>query len=208
VLEVLARCRHPVTIVTKSAAILRDLDLLAPMAADGLFMVGISVTSLDPALARKLEPRAAAPHRRLQVIDQLNSAGIPVIAMVAPMIPGLNDHELESILEAAAEAGARSATYVLLRLPHEIKALFEDWLQVHAPLRARHVLSLVRSCRGGRLNDSTFGKRMRGDGQYAKLLASRFAVARRRYGLDPVERTLRTDLFEAPGRDLRQLRLI
>ena len=208
VLEVLARCRHPVTIVTKSAAILRDLDLLAPMAADGLFMVGISVTSLDPALARRLEPRAAAPYRRLEVIEQLSSAGIPVIAMVAPIIPGLNDHELESILEAVAKAGARSATYVLLRLPHEIKDLFEDWLQVHAPLRARHVLSLVRSCRGGRLNDSTFGKRMRGDGQFAKLLASRFAVARRKHGLDPVERRLRTDQFEAPERDLRQLRLI
>ena len=209
VLEVLARCRHPVTIVTKSAAILRDVDLLAPMAADDLLKVFVSVTSLDAELARKLEPRAAAPHRRLQVIRELSGAGIPVGAMVAPIIPGLTDHQLEAILAAVAHAGARQASYVLLRLPHEIKDLFEGWLEAHAPLRAAHILSLVRACRGGRLNDSTFGKRMRGEGAYAQLIARRFAVARRKCGLDRIDRTtLRTDLFEPPAADVRQLRLI
>jgi DNA repair photolyase len=208
VLEVLARCRHPVTIVTKSAGILRDVDLLAPMAADGLLKVFVSVTSLDAGLARKLEPRAAAPHRRLQVIRELNAAGIPVGAMIAPIIPGLTDHQLEAILAAVAAAGARQASYVLLRLPYEIKDLFEGWLEAHAPLRAAHVLSLVRACRGGRLNDPTFGRRMRGEGAYAQLIAKRFAVARRKHGLDQIERTLRTDLFEPPAADLRQLRLI
>ena len=207
-LEVLARCRHPVTIVTKSAAILRDVDLLAPMAADGLARVFVSVTSLDPALARKLEPRAAAPHRRLQAIEQLSAAGIPVGAMVAPIIPGLTDHQLEAIVAAVARAGACDASYVLLRLPYEIKDLFEDWLQAHAPLRKDHVLSLVRQCRGGRLNDPTFGRRMRGEGAYAQLIAKRFAVARRKHGLEPIDRTLRTDLFEPPIGDRRQLRLI
>jgi DNA repair photolyase len=208
VLEVLARCRHPVTIVTKSAAILRDVDLLAPMAADRLAMVFVSVTSLDPELARKLEPRAAAPHRRLQAIEQLSAAGIPVGAMVAPIIPGLTDHQLEAILAAVARAGARHASYVLLRLPYEIKDLFEGWLHAHAPLRAGHVLSLVRACRGGRLNDPAFGRRMRGEGAYAQLIARRFAVARRKHGLEPIDRTLRTDLFEPPGGDRRQLRLL
>jgi len=208
VLEVLARCRHPVTIVTKSAAVLRDIDLLAPMAADGLAMVCVSVTSLDADLARKLEPRAAAPHRRLQVIEQLNAAGVAVGAMVAPVIPGLNDHQLEDIVAAVAGAGARGASYVLLRLPHEIKDLFEGWLQAHAPLRAAHVLSLVRSCRGGRLNDPTFGRRMRGEGAYAQLIGRRFAVARRKHGLRGLERALRTDLFEPPASDRRQLRLL
>jgi DNA repair photolyase len=208
VLEVLARCRHPVTIVTKSAAILRDVDLLAPMAADGLARVFVSVTSLDPALARRLEPRAAAPHRRLQAIEQLSAAGIQVGAMVAPIIPGLTDHQLEAILAAVARAGARDASYVLLRMPYETKDLFDDWLQAHAPLRKEHVLSLVRQCRGGRLNDPTFGRRMRGEGAYAKLIAKRFAVARRKHGLEPIDRALRTDLFEPPSGDRRQLRLI
>jgi DNA repair photolyase len=205
---VLARCRHPVTIVTKSAAILRDLDLLAPMAADRLAMVCVSVTSLDPDLARKLEPRAAAPHRRLQTIEQMSAAGIPVGAMVAPIIPGLTDHQLEAILAAVARAGACQASYVLLRLPYEIKDLFEGWLAAHAPLRKEHVLALVRQCRGGRLNDPRFGARMRGDGAYAELIARRFAIARRRHGLEPIERTLRTDLFEPPAGDGRQLRLL
>jgi DNA repair photolyase len=208
VLEVLARCRHPVTIVTKSAAILRDIELLAPMAADGLALVFVSVTSLDAGLARKLEPRAAAPYRRLQVIEQLSAAGIPVGAMVAPVIPGLNDHELEAIVAAVAQVGARSASYVLLRLPHEIKDLFEGWLQAHAPLRAAHVLALVRACRGGRLNDPTFGRRMRGEGVHAQLIARRFAVARRKHGLNRLDRGLRCDLFEPPAGDRRQLRLI
>ena len=208
VLEVLARCRHPVTIVTKSAAILRDVDLLAPMAADGLAMVCVSVTSLDAELARKLEPRAAAPHRRLQAIEQLSAAGIPVGAMVAPIIPGLTDHQLEAILAAVVRAGASQASYVLLRLPYEIKDLFEGWLQAHAPLRKDHVLALVRACRGGRLNDPAFGRRMRGEGAYAQLIARRFAVARHKHGLKPIDRTLRTDLFEPPDGDRRQLRLL
>jgi DNA repair photolyase len=142
------------------------------------------------------------------VIRELSAAGIPVGAMVAPIIPGLTDHQLEAILAAVAAAGARQASYVLLRLPHEIKDLFEGWLEAHAPLRAAHVLSLVRACRGGRLNDPTFGRRMRGEGAYAQLIARRFAVARRKHGLDQIERTLRTDLFEPPAADLRQLRLI
>jgi DNA repair photolyase len=208
VLEVLARCRHPVTIVTKSAAILRDIELLAPMAADGLALVFVSVTSLDAGLARKLEPRAAAPYRRLQVIEQLSAAGIPVGAMVAPVIPGLNDHELEAIVAAVAQVGARSASYVLLRLPHEIKDLFEGWLQAHAPLRAAHVLALVRACRGGKLIDPTFGRRMRGEGAYAQLIARRFAVARRKHGLARIDRALRCDLFAPPAADRRQLQLI
>jgi DNA repair photolyase len=207
ILEVLARCRHPVTIVTKSAAVLRDLDLLAPMAADGLASVAISVTTLDPALARTLEPRAAAPHRRLEALREVSAAGVPARVMVAPIIPGLNDHELESVLEAAEAAGAGQAGYVLLRLPHELKELFGVWLQTHAPLRADHVLSLIRQCRGGRLNDPNFGSRMRGQGAYAELVAKRFALAKRRLGLDRPRAPLRTDLFEPPVGDRGQLRL-
>ena len=154
ILEVLARCRHPATIVTKSAAVVRDLDLLVPMARQNLVRVAISVTTLDGDLARRLEPRAAAPHRRLQAIRQLREAGVPVGVMVAPIIPALTDHEIERILDAAVAAGASSAGYVLLRLPHEVKELFERWLETHAPERAAHVLSLVRQCRGGRLYDA------------------------------------------------------
>ncbi len=206
ILEVLARCRHPVGIVTKSAAVVRDLDILGPMAADGLARVFVSVTTLDPKLARKLEPRAAAPHRRLQAIEGLRPAGVPCGVMVAPIIPGLTDHETEAILEAAAGAGAQQAGYTLLRLPYEIKDLFDAWLYAHAPLRKARVLSLVRQCRGGRLNDPTFGRRMRGQGPYAELIGRRFALARRRYGLDRRAPALRTDLFEPPsGRQLRLL---
>jgi DNA repair photolyase len=208
ILEVLARCRHPVTIVTKSAAVLRDLDLLAPMAADGLAAVAVSVTTLDPALARTLEPRAAAPHRRLGALRGLSRAGVPATAMAAPMIPGLNDHELEAVLEAAADAGASHAGYVLLRLPHELRELFTTWLEAHAPLRAEHVLSLIRQCRGGRLNDPSFGSRMRGQGAYAELLGRRFATAKRRLGLDRPRAPLRTDLFEPPVAGRGQLRLL
>jgi DNA repair photolyase len=209
VLEVLARCRHPLTIVTKSAAVVRDLDLLAPMARQNLARVAISVTTLDSDLARRLEPRAAAPHRRLQAIRQLSAAGVPTAVMIAPIIPALTDHELERILEAAAAAGASSAGYVLLRLPHEVKELFEDWLRAHAPGRAAHVLSLVRQCRGGRLYDASFGRRMRGEGPYAQLIERRFAAARRRLvGLAVETRPLRTDLFEPPGGAGRQLRLL
>ena len=188
VLEVLARCRHPLTIVTKSAAVVRDLDLLAPMARDDLARVAISVTTLDGDLARRLEPRAAAPHRRLQAIRQLSDAGVPTAVMVAPIIPALTDHEIERILEAAAAAGATSAGYVLLRLPHEVKELFAGWLAAHAPGRAEHVLSLVRQCRGGKLYDATFGRRMRGEGPYAQLIERRVATAKRRLGLAGTQR--------------------
>jgi DNA repair photolyase len=208
ILEVLARCRHPLTIVTKSAAVVRDLDLLVPMARQDLVRVAISVTTLDRALARRLEPRAAAPHRRLQAMRELSDAGVPTAVMVAPIIPALTDQEIERILEAAAAAGASSAGYVLLRLPHEVKELFEGWLAAHAPERAGHVLSLVRQCRGGRLYDATFGRRMRGEGPYAELIGRRFAAARRRLGLDRKTRPLRTDLFVPPDLDARQLRLL
>ena len=208
VLEVLARCRHPLTIVTKSAAVVRDLDLLAPMAREDLARVAISVTTLDGELARRLEPRAAAPHRRLQAIRQLSDAGVPTAVMVAPIIPALTDHEIERILEAAAAAGATSAGYVLLRLPHEVKELFAGWLAAHAPGRAEHVLSLVRQCRGGKLYDATFGRRMRGEGPYAQLIERRVATAKRRLGLAGARRPLRTDLFVPPDPDDRQLRLL
>jgi DNA repair photolyase len=208
VLDVLARCRHPFTIVTKSAAVVRDLDLLAPMARDDLVRVAISVTTLDGDLARRLEPRAAAPHRRLQAIRQLSEAGVPTAVMVAPIIPALTDHEIERILEAAADAGASSAGYVLLRLPHEVKELFAGWLAAHAPARADHVLSLVRQCRGGKLYDATFGRRMRGQGPYAQMIARRLATAKRRLGLAGAGRPLRTDLFVPPDLDDRQLRLL
>jgi DNA repair photolyase len=208
VLEVLARCRHPATIVTKSAAVVRDVDLLAPMAAEGLVRVCISVTTLDAGLARRLEPRAAAPHRRLEAIRQLRDAGVPTGVMAAPIIPGLNDHELEAILEAAVGAGAEVAAYTLLRLPYEIKDLFDAWLRTHAPLRAERVLSLVRQCRGGKLYDATFGQRMRGEGPYARLIGQRFAAAERRLGLARHDQALRTDRFVPPPSDRRQLRLL
>jgi DNA repair photolyase len=208
ILEVLGECRHPATIVTKSAAVVRDLDLLVPMADHNLIRVAISVTTLNGDLARRLEPRAAAPHRRLQAVRQLSEAGVPTAVMVAPIIPGLTDHEIERILEAAANAGAGSAGYVLLRLPHEVKELFENWLEAHASDRAGHVLSLVRQCRGGQLYDATFGRRMRGEGPYAQLIGQRFARAKRRLGLAAVWEPLRTDLFTPPELDRRQLRLL
>jgi DNA repair photolyase len=208
VVEVLARSRHPLTIVTKSAAVVRDLDLLAPMAASDLAMVAISITTLDGALARKLEPRAAAPHRRLEAVAALARRGVPTSVMVAPIIPGLTDHSLEAVIEAAADHGARRVDHTLLRLPHEIKDLFAGWLDAHAPLRAEHVLSLIRQCRGGQLNDSRFGHRMRGQGAYAELIARRFDLARKRHRLDRPMPRLRTDLFEPPQNDQGQLRLL
>lgn len=198
VLEVLARARHPVAIVTKSALVERDLDLLAPMAAAGLAKAAISLTSLDRSLSRRMEPRAAAPHRRLQTIRRLSEAGVPVTVMTAPMIPGLNDHELEALLEAAAAAGARAAGYVLLRLPREIEQLFQEWLAAHYPDRAKRVLSLVRQTRGGAVYDSRFGVRQRGEGPYAALLAQRFKRALHRCGLTAPRLALRTDLFLRP----------
>ncbi len=184
VLEVLERFGHPVSIVTKSAGVLRDVDVLRRLAARRLVRVWLSVTTLDPRLARTMEPRAAAPARRLAAVAELAQAGVPVGVLAAPMIPGLNDAELERILDASAKAGAQSAGYVLLRLPHEIKQIFEDWLARHFPDRARHVLALVRQTRAGALNDARFGQRMRGTGAYAELLARRFTRAARQHGLE------------------------
>ncbi len=207
VLEVLAAFNHPVTIVTKSSLVVRDLDLLAPMAARRLANVAVSVTTLDADLARRMEPRAATPERRLRTIRALVDSGVPVSVLAAPMIPAINDAELESILEAAARAGARRAGYVLIRLPHELKDLFADWLRVHHPLRADKVLSLIRETRGGDLYDAAFGRRMKGSGPYADLLAQRFATACRRLGisgrdfdLDSRVFDLETTLFKAPPR--------
>ena len=198
VLEVLERFGHPVSIVTKSAGVLRDLDILTRMAARGLVRVWLSVTTLDPTLARVMEPRAATPARRLAAIKALAQAGVPVGVLAAPMIPGLNDAELERILAAAAAAGARCAGYVLLRLPLELKQIFEDWLTEHYPARARHVLSLVRQTRSGALYDGSFGTRQVGRGAYADLLASRFARAARQHGLED-RRALQTGHFARPS---------
>ena len=184
VLDVLDRFSHPVTIVTKSAGVLRDVDVLQRLAARNLVRVCLSVTTLDPALARIMEPRAATPARRLQAIRELTAAGVPTAILAAPMIPAVNDMELEGLLEQGAAAGATSAGYVLLRLPLEIKQLFEEWLARHMPDRAARVLSLIRQTRGGALYDSRFGQRQTGSGPYAELLARRFAVAARRLGLE------------------------
>ncbi|WP_431303489.1 PA0069 family radical SAM protein [Sediminicoccus sp. BL-A-41-H5] len=184
VLEVLERFGHPVTIVTKSAGVLRDADILARMAQRNLVRVCISITTLDPKLARAMEPRAASPLRRLEAVRALAAQGIPVAVLAAPMIPGINDAELERILEASAHAGASSAGYVLLRLPLEVRQIFEEWLNAHYPERAARVLALVRQTRGGKLYDTRFGQRQTGEGAYAELLARRFDVALRRLGLD------------------------
>jgi DNA repair photolyase len=184
ILEVLWRFRHPVTIITKSHLVLRDLDLLQDMARENLCHVMVSVTTLDEDLKRGLEPRAPSPAARLKAIAGLAKAGVPVGVMAAPMIPALNDHELENILEAATGAGASTAGFVLLRLPYEVKELFESWLHAHVPLRAEHVLSRIRAMRGGRLNDARFGSRFKGQGIEAELLQQRFEIARRRLGLD------------------------
>jgi DNA repair photolyase len=198
ILEVLSRCNHPVSIVTKSALILRDLDILADMAARGLASAMISVTTLDPKLARRMEPRAATPPRRIEAIRALNEAGVPAGVMVAPIIPGLTDHEIEPILEACAKAGARGAGYTIVRLPYEIKDLFREWLQTHAPLRASHVERLIRDVRGGALNDSQFGSRMRGKGPYADQIRTRFKLARKRLNVDRGFPDLDTSQFRPP----------
>jgi DNA repair photolyase len=207
--EVLSRCNHPATLVTKSELVTRDLDILASMAERRLVRVFVSVTTLDRELARTLEPRAATPPRRVETIRRLAEAGIPTGVMTAPIIPGLTDSEIEAILTAAAQAGALMAGFVLLRLPHELKALFENWLRLHAPLKAERVLALVRETRGGRLNDPNFGSRMRGQGPYAQLIAQRFETACRRLGLNK-ERAALLDCsrFTPPSRnDERQLSL-
>lgn len=199
ILEVLAECAHPVTIVTKSARIERDLDLLAPMARRNLVHAYVSVTTLDSELARRLEPRASSPPRRLDAVRTLSGAGIPTGVMVAPVIPVLTDGEMEAILEAARDAGASAAGYVLLRLPYEVKDLFKEWLALHAPLAADRVMARVRETRAGKENDARFGTRMRGQGVYAETLAQRFRLACRRLGLARRERlALDTAQFRPP----------
>ena len=183
VLEVLLQARHPLTIVTKGSLVLRDLDLLTEFARRNLVRVTVSLTTLDPELKRTLEPRTASPQARLRVISALAAAQVPVGVLTAPMIPAVNDSELEAMLEAAAAAGAQYAGYVLLRLPHEVKDLFRAWLEQHLPLRAAHVMSLVQQARGGRDNDPRFGHRMRGDGPWAAMLRARFELARKRLKL-------------------------
>jgi DNA repair photolyase len=209
ILEVLERCGHPVTIVTKSVLVLRDVDILGRMGERGLAKVALSVTSLDRRLSRSMEPRASAPEKRLAAIRGLTQAGVPVGVMVAPVIPALNDAELERILEAAAEAGAREAGYILLRLPLEVSEIFKQWLLEHHPDRYRHVLSLLRSMREGKDYDAVWGRRMRGLGPYAATLRKRFDAAVRRLGLEAGRSvaTLRTDLFVPPLGDGRQLSL-
>lgn len=184
ILGVLHETRHPVSIITKSALITRDLDLLAAMAKDRLVHVMLSLTTLDPELSRRLEPRAAAPQARLKAVTKLAEAGIPVGVMFAPVIPGLNDHEMEKTLAAARDAGAMAAEYTLLRLPNEVSNLFQDWLAHHAPGKASRIMTILYDMRGGRSNDPRFGVRMRGLGHFADLLAQRFELACRRLGLD------------------------
>ena len=207
VLEVLARFRHPVAIVTKGALIERDIDLLAPLAAQGLVRVGVSVTTLDPALSRAMEPRAPAPARRLQTIRRLTGAGIPVRLMASPLVPGLTDHEMEAILAAGAEAGAEVASWIMLRLPLEVAPLWRRWLEEHRPERAARVMGLLREMHGGKDYDSRWGHRMRGQGPYAGMMAQRFRVAARRLGLDRAVPELRCDLFGVPPAPGDQLSL-
>jgi DNA repair photolyase len=199
--EVLERTRHPVSFITKGTLILRDLDLLRSLAVDQLVQVFFSITTLDAELKRIMEPRTASPQARLRVVRELTQAGIPTGVMVAPMIPMINDCELEHIIEAIAAAGAKQAGYVLLRLPHELKELFRQWLDEHFPDRAEHVMSLIRSTRGGRENDPNFGSRMVGNGPWAQLLRDRFALACKRHGLTSGRmRNLSTEHFRPPTR--------
>jgi len=200
ILEVLARHRHPVTIVTKSSLVLRDIELLADLASDRLISVALSITSLSDDLKRVLEPRTASPMARLRVIQELARAAIPVGVLVAPVIPAITDHEMEAILQAAHAAGASFASYVMLRLPHEIKILFRDWLSAHYPDRAKHVMSLINQASGGKDYDSRFGVRMRGTGPYAELVRQRFEVASRKLGFSSSEerQRLNTQAFRPP----------
>jgi DNA repair photolyase len=207
VLEVLARTGHPVGIVTKSALVMRDVDILAPMAERGLAKVALSVTTLDKRIARAMEPRAATPAKRLETMRRLREAGIPTAVMVAPIVPGLTDPEIERILEAAREAGAYGAGYVLLRLPLEIKDLFREWLATEFPDRAQRVIHLMQSMHGGRDYNSEFGVRQRGSGPYAEQIALRFRLACKRLGLNEKRHELRKDLFVAPVLAGQQMRL-
>jgi len=207
VIEVLVRFRNPFSVITKSALILRDLDLLTEAAAEGLTRVAISVTSLDRRLARSMEPRAATPEKRIDAVRRLTAAGVPVTVMFAPCIPGLNDHELEAVLERAAEAGASGAGYVALRLPMEIKDLFREWLETDHPDRARRVMSLIRQMRGGKDYDAQWGSRMKGAGPIGELMATRFKAAQKRYGLDRGWGPLDAGKFRVPPKPGGQMDL-
>lgn len=207
-LELLAEYRHPVSLLTKGVTVLRDLDVLADLARDNLVSVSVSITTLDNDLKRTLEPRTASPAARLRILSELRGIGIRPGVMVAPVIPAINDNEMEAILEASAQAGATRAGYVVLRLPHELKDVFRDWLATHYPERAEHVMSLVRQLYGGRDYDPTWGSRQTGTGHLAQLIAGRFRVARRRHGLDGDDRQpLTTDRFRVPSRSGDQMAL-
>jgi DNA repair photolyase len=207
ILEVLEHYSHPVGIVTKSVLVCRDIDILSRMAARGLVKVALSVTTLDRQLARAMEPRAATPARRLEAVMRLSEAGVPAAVMVAPVVPGLNDSEIEAILAAAAAAGARQAGYVLLRLPLEVKDLFREWLEANAPDRAARVISLIRQMRRGKDYDAEFGRRMRGTGPLAWTIGRRFEMAAKRNGLNREKVMLRCDLFTPPAAPGAQLKL-
>jgi DNA repair photolyase len=207
VLEVLERTGHPVGIVTKSALVVRDIDILQRMAERGLAKVALSITTLDRHLARRMEPRASTPTRRLDAIQQLSEAGIPTAVMVAPVIPSLNDHEIEAILSAAKVAGAQQAGFVMLRLPLELKELFREWLATEVPDRAKRVLHLLQGMHGGKDYVAAFGSRGRGQGAYADQVAQRFRLALKRQGLNERRNPLRTDLFVPPVRAGGQMRL-
>ncbi len=207
ILEVLERCGHPVGIVTKSALVVRDLDILTRMAARNLVKVALSVTTLDPKLARVMEPRAATPARRLDALRQLAAAGVPASVMVAPVIPALNDAEIERILDSAAAIGVKEAGYVLLRLPLEVRDLFREWLMANFPDRYRHVFKLIRDTRGGKDYDSTFGKRMTGGGPVAWMIGRRFELACEKLGLNKTRTKLTTEHFKPPHSGPQQLDL-
>lgn len=198
-LEVLAETNHPLTITTKSDRVVRDLDVLAPIAAKGLVSVAVSITSLDPRIAMTLEPRAPAPAKRLAAVKALAGAGVPTYVSVSPVIPAITDHEMEHLLEAAADAGAKWAFFLPVRLPHEVAPLFRAWLDTHFPDRAAKVMATIQSIRGGRDNDPEFFSRMRGQGPWAELMRARFHIACRKYGLNRDRPALRTDLFKPPA---------
>lgn len=208
ILEVMSAFNQPTGIVTKNALVARDVDILASMAERNLATVHLSVTSLDPQLARNMEPRASAPHRKLAAIKALSSAGIPTGVMTAPMIPGLNDAEMEDILAAAWDAGARRAGYTLIRMPYEIKDLFAEWLEAYYPMKAKHVLNLIKETHGGKLYDPRWGARMRGEGHYAELMRTRFRLACRKLGFNQQPFHLDTTQFAPPPKEGDQLRLL
>ena len=208
IIEVLAEFKHPFGIVTKNGMVTRDIDLLAPLAAQGLVKVALSITTLDGKLARAMEPRASIPSKRLAAIEALSVAGIPTVVMIGPVIPGLNDHEIENILKAARGAGAREAGYTMLRLPHEVRGIFKDWLEKAYPDRYARVMAQVKDVRGGKETSSQFGERMTGSGPVAWMIGRRFQLACQKLGLNVNRLKLRTDLFERPVQAGGQLELI